>query len=43
MQGRKKLTPKMLYQVHIEDVVPERNFYRRLDEELDLQYIYKAT
>ena len=43
MQGRKELTPKMLYQVHLEDLVPEHNFYRRLDTALDLGFVYQAT
>jgi len=43
MQGRKELTPKMLYQVHIGDLVPHDNFYRILDKELPLGYLYQAT
>jgi len=43
MQGRKEITPKMLYQVHIGDLVPRDNFYRKLDKELNLDYLYKAT
>ena len=31
MQGRKELMPKMLYQVHLQDLIPEYNFYRLLD------------
>jgi len=43
MQGVKELVPKMMYQVHINDLVPQNNFYRLLDKELDLQFLYKAT
>lgn len=43
MQGRKNYTPKMLYQVHLHDLVPEHNFYRILDGELSLNFLYKAT
>lgn len=43
MQGRKDFTPKMLYQVHLDTLVPTDNFYRQLDATLDLQFIYKAT
>jgi transposase len=43
MQGLKEITPKLLYQVHIGDLVPEDNFYRILDKELNLSYLYKAT
>jgi transposase len=43
MQGRKELTPKMLYQVHLQDLIPEYNFYRLLDKAIDFQFLYKAT
>ncbi len=43
MQGRKELTPKMLYQVHLQDLIPEHNFYRLLDKAIDFQFLYKAT
>ena len=28
MQGKKELVPKLMYQVQINDLVPENNFYR---------------
>jgi transposase len=43
MQGKKELHPKMMYQVSLNDLVPEDNFYRLMDKELDLRYLYKAT
>ena len=43
MQGRKALSPKMMYQVYIGDLVPKDNFYRILDRTLNLSYLYKAT
>lgn len=43
MQGRKEFTPKMLYQVHLDALVPDDNFYRHLDSTLDLNFLYKAT
>lgn len=43
MQGRKELTPKMLYQVHLQDLIPEQNFYRLLDKAIDFHFLYKAT
>jgi len=43
MQGQKELVPKMMYQVHIGDLVPLNNFYRILDKELDLHFLYRAT
>jgi transposase len=43
MQGRKDWTPKMMYQVHLDDLVPKNNFYRLLERELNLHFLYKAT
>jgi len=43
VQGRKEPIPKMMYQVHICDLVPKDNFYRILDRELNLSCLYKAT
>ena len=33
MQGIKELFPKMMYQVQINDLVPQNNFYRLLNKE----------
>lgn len=43
MQGQKHYTPKMMYQVHLADMVPADNFYRRLHAALDLSFLYKET
>jgi len=43
MQGRKDIQPKMMYQVNINDLVSEENFYRKLSQTLDLMFLYKAT
>ncbi len=43
MQGRKEYTPKMMYQLHLDELVPKDNFYRQLDTALDLHFLYKAT
>ncbi|MFN3917648.1 MAG: hypothetical protein ACK4K0_07890 [Flavobacteriales bacterium] len=32
MQGKKEIHPKLLYQLSIEDLVPQDNFYRTLEE-----------
>ena len=32
-----------MYQVHIDDLVPKENFYRKLDTALDLNFLYKET
>jgi transposase len=43
MQGKKELIPKMLYQVHLQDLIPEHNYYRILDKAIDFRFLYKAT
>ena len=43
MQGRKDYIPKMMYQFHLDELVPKDNFYRQLDTALDLHFLYKAT
>ena len=43
MQGKKKYTPKIFYQLSLDALVPEDNFYRQLQSELALDFLYKAT
>lgn len=43
MQGKKAISPKMMYQVHLDELVPQENFYRKLNSELDLHFLYKET
>ena len=43
MQGKKQLQPKMLYTVTLEQMVPADNFYRRLNQVLNLHWLYAAT
>jgi len=43
MQGKKDFILKMLYHVHLDDLVPQNNFYRLLDRALDLSFIQKET
>ena len=40
MQGKKHLQPKMLYTIMLEQLVPADNFYRRLNKELNLHWLY---
>ena len=42
MLGKKKIVPKLLYTVTLEDLVPEDDFYRQVDKILDLNFVYKA-
>lgn len=41
MLGKKKYEPKFLYNISLEQLVPEENYYRILDKVLDLNFIYK--
>jgi len=43
MQGKKKYTPKIFYQLSLDALVPEDNFYRKVQAELVLDFLYKAT
>ena len=43
MQGKKHFTEKLFTNFQLSDRVPEDNFYRRLKEILELQWLYKAT
>jgi transposase len=41
MIGKKQLQAKLLYNINLEELVPEDNFYRVLEKILDLNFIYK--
>ncbi|MGI9527241.1 MAG: hypothetical protein ACR2MS_09045 [Weeksellaceae bacterium] len=43
MQGNKEFTPKLFYDVSLEALVPKDNFYRRLNQALDLHFLYDKT
>lgn len=43
MQGKKTYSEKLFANFHLSDRVPQDNFYRRLKQTLDLQYLYKLT
>jgi len=43
MQGKKTYTPKLMYQVHLNSLVPQDNFYRKLDKVLDMGFLYQET
>src|SRR5258706_5606821 len=42
MQGKKQLKEKLFLSFQLSDRVPGDNFYRRLREQLDLQWLYKV-
>ncbi|MDA0199119.1 MAG: hypothetical protein OT643_10125 [Bacteroidetes bacterium] len=39
MQGRKQLTPQLFYQLSLDQLVPEDNFYRRINNPLNLDFL----
>jgi transposase len=43
MQGKKHYAEKLFTTFQLSDHVPADNFYRRLKESLDLQWLYKST
>lgn len=43
MQGRKEFTPQLFYELSLDGLVPADNFYRRVNQELDLHFLYKST
>ncbi|WP_198027634.1 hypothetical protein [Seonamhaeicola sp. S2-3] len=43
MQGTKIFQEKLFPQFQLSERVPEHNFYRRLKEVLDLEFLYKLT
>ena len=43
MQGKKIISPQLFYHQSLDEMVPEDNFYRRVNENLSLGFLYKAT
>ncbi len=43
MQGKKNYQEKLFKQFQLSEHVPKENFYRRLKEALDLQFLYRLT
>ncbi|MFV0196209.1 transposase [Empedobacter falsenii] len=43
MQGRKEFTPQLFYELSLERLVPPDNFYRHVNQVLDLHFLYKST
>jgi transposase len=41
MMGQKRIQAKLMYSITIEDLVPADNFYRRVDQLLDLRFLYQ--
>src|SRR5690606_32227645 len=43
MQGKKQFTQQLFYELSLERLVPQDNFYREVDKVLDLHFLYAAT
>jgi transposase len=43
MQGIKQRTPKLFYQFTLGDLVPTDHVYRRIEQRLDLSFLYQQT
>ena len=43
MQGKKIITPQFFYHQSLDEMVPQDNFYRKVNENLSLDFLYKAT
>ncbi len=43
MQGRKSFQPKTIFFTSLPELVPQDNFYRKLNSAISLHWIYKAT
>src|SRR5690606_2294483 len=43
MQGKKQFTQQLFYELSLERLVPQDNFYREVDKLLDLHFLYAAT
>ncbi|RZK26569.1 MAG: transposase [Hymenobacter sp.] len=43
MQGQKQFTDKVVVHFRLSERVPRHNLYRRLDEVLDLRFLYEET
>ena len=43
MQGKKQFTDQVVTHFRLSERVPPHNLYRRLDELLDLDFLYEAT
>ncbi|EKB05930.1 hypothetical protein HMPREF9711_00899 [Myroides odoratimimus CCUG 3837] len=43
MQGRKDFTPQLFYELSLDRLVPSDNFYRSVNQALDLHFLYQAT
>ena len=43
MQGKKDFSPKLFYSLSLDRLVPQDDFYRKLNKSIDLRFLYKQT
>ncbi|MCA4793263.1 IS1182 family transposase [Myroides odoratimimus] len=43
MQGRKEFTPQLFYELSLDSLVPIDNYYRSVNQVLDLHFLYQST
>ncbi len=43
MQGRKEFIPQLFYELSLYRLVPSDNFYRQVNQVLDLHFLYIST
>ena len=43
MQGKKDFSPKLFYSLSLDGLVPQDDFYRKLNKSIDLRFLYKQT
>ena len=43
MHGKKDFKPKLFYSLSLDKLVPKDDFYRKINEEVNLQFLYKQT
>ncbi|MDR2009998.1 MAG: transposase [Bacteroidales bacterium] len=43
MQGKKDFKLKLFYSLSLNDLVPQDDFYRKLNNAIDLRFLYKKT
>ena len=43
MQGRKTFEPKIFYELSLDGLVPEDDFYRKISQEVPFGFLYQST
>ena len=43
MQGQKNFQPQLFYELSLDSLVPQDNFYRKINKELEFHFLYAAT